>query len=968
MECSRSPSGYSRENPVRHIFGMERTTSSITVPACCYQRLSKSTQNGSSQRFGKTNACQGSDTSCAGCQSLSRLLQPPVSGTKTWEQVETCDRLITTKQICKNPTFPDGDGFDNSKFSKTGRMGYVHRSYRCLLSSKDQEKISKVFSLSHSGRNISISRNALWTGNSSFGVHPSWETVQSNSFFSEPKNQSIFRRLAASSSNSSGVRSQHDKSSSVSDLSGLCSQLSEIAIGTNTEVRVSGREVRFDNVNCIPDPETIGENKRKNLQFHKLSDKDCSAVDVTDRVTSVHNFSSGHEPIKDSPFAVAVEDKVVLVPIIGEESVSRRGNSRQSSMVGSEGGSHERSPFASSKTTDLNLHGRIHSRLGSPLRRIRDKRAVDKTRTRVAYKSPRTKSNLVGSETFHIISQGQSSDGAVRQFDSSGILKKSGRNQSGSKHGPVLVNLDVHREAQDSVTSSTHSRSPQCSGGPVVQEGTNSPNRMESFSSSVPPVVQNKVETNDRSICNISESQTGVVCKPLPRSERNRSRCHESRLDREGVICVPSNQDDNCGSKKSKRRTLQTVVNSSSLAKSSLVSRSNGSHSGGPSSATSNKDSVETTGKSSLLRSKSTDAQSACLVNRHSELISEGFSESLATRISAPQRESTCTMYKSRVDLFVKWTKDNELDAGNPTIPMIAQFFEHLFIVKELSPRTIRGYKTALANYFSPKVIEIRTDPSLLRLLAGFFRDKPVSAIKVLPWDLRLVLDALKKPPFEPLNGVDMKFLTFKVVFLFAMASGRRRSEIHALDFSTVKWLKVGGFYTFSVKPMLGFIAKNQKATSSALVDITIPSLQEFLGPDLKDTSDKFLCPVRSLKFYLNRTRTMRTGKKRLFISFLPGKEGDICQVTLSSWLRNTIQLAYRLQTDSPLPEGTRPHQVRSAAASWAWKGGVSLSQVMDACYWKSQDTFTSFYLKDCWSQEGEKYSLGPIVSAGSVV
>ena len=39
---------------------------------------------------------------------------------------------------------------------------------------------------------------------------------------------------------------------------------------------------------------------------------------------------------------------------------------------------------------------------------------------------------------------------------------------------------------------------------------------------------------------------------------------------------------------------------------------------------------------------------------------------------------------------------------------------------------------------------------------------------------------------------------------------------------------------------------------------------------------------------------------------------------------------------------------VHSMAASLAFKGGVSLDQILSACFWKSHDTtFTSFYLKD---------------------
>lgn len=107
----------------------------------------------------------------------------------------------------------------------------------------------------------------------------------------------------------------------------------------------------------------------------------------------------------------------------------------------------------------------------------------------------------------------------------------------------------------------------------------------------------------------------------------------------------------------------------------------------------------------------------------------------------------------------------------------------------------------------------------------------------------------------------------------------------------------------------------------------------------------------------------MRSGKKHLFISYLPGKVGDICKITISLWIRNTIKMVYEINTgECDLPQGSRPHQVPSAASSWVLKGGMNLAQLMEACFWRSTDTFTSFYLKDCWTQSGDKFFIGPVV------
>lgn len=48
-------------------------------------------------------------------------------------------------------------------------------------------------------------------------------------------------------------------------------------------------------------------------------------------------------------------------------------------------------------------------------------------------------------------------------------------------------------------------------------------------------------------------------------------------------------------------------------------------------------------------------------------------------------------------------------------------------------------------------------------------------------WDLRIVLEAVSESPFEPLPEVGLEFLTIKTVFLLAITSARRVSELHAL-------------------------------------------------------------------------------------------------------------------------------------------------------------------------------------------
>ena len=128
------------------------------------------------------------------------------------------------------------------------------------------------------------------------------------------------------------------------------------------------------------------------------------------------------------------------------------------------------------------------------------------------------------------------------------------------------------------------------------------------------------------------------------------------------------------------------------------------------------------------------------------------------------------------------------------------------------------------------------------------------------------------------------------------------------------------------------------------MLPVIIPSLKPTEGTTAQNI---LLCPVRALKIYLDKTKTLRSSQKLLFISFVNGHTKDIQCSTGSSWIKNTIQLCYEKAGNDLDTSEAKAHNVRAFAASKAFYGGVSMDQIMQACHWKSQNTFTTFYLKD---------------------
>ena len=69
-------------------------------------------------------------------------------------------------------------------------------------------------------------------------------------------------------------------------------------------------------------------------------------------------------------------------------------------------------------------------------------------------------------------------------------------------------------------------------------------------------------------------------------------------------------------------------------------------------------------------------------------------------------------------------------------------------------------------------------------MFKNFCIERPKQRHLVPAWDLGIVLKALQLSPFEPLDLISFKFFTYKCCFPLALATGRRRSELHALSVS----------------------------------------------------------------------------------------------------------------------------------------------------------------------------------------
>ena len=325
-------------------------------------------------------------------------------------------------------------------------------------------------------------------------------------------------------------------------------------------------------------------------------------------------------------------------------------------------------------------------------------------------------------------------------------------------------------------------------------------------------------------------------------------------------------------------------------------------------------------------------------------------------------------IYQSKWKVFRDWCSDKDIDFRQPSTAQVAEFLLSLFEEKKLCPKTIEGYRTAIAGALKhTSDHDFGADQSLSALLRSFNRDRPRDPSRIPEWDLSFVLFSLSREPFEPLRDKDMdlQLLTWKTCFLLLLASGARRGEVHALTHRGIKFHEKWDWV--QLKPSPSFISKTQLRTTgaSALQPMVIPSLKKRAS----DKKDLTLCPVRALQIYLSRTMDRREGKDNLFVSLNKNHKGDISKNTISGWIKKLIHRIYANgNAEACQLAGRDVHLVRKYASTLMFSGTSDMDSLLQACSWKSHTTFTDFYLRDLTGMEQNLLRLGPVVAAQHVV
>ena len=146
--------------------------------------------------------------------------------------------------------------------------------------------------------------------------------------------------------------------------------------------------------------------------------------------------------------------------------------------------------------------------------------------------------------------------------------------------------------------------------------------------------------------------------------------------------------------------------------------------------------------------------------------------------------------------------------------------------------------------------------------MKSFSKEVRPSELRPPAWDVALVLRSLKGPPYEPLGTVEECFLAQKTLFLLALASAKRIGELQGISYRVSH---TRGWGQISCAFVPEFVAKTQDPSvpDSRYEGFSIPSLGV---SGARDRDRRLLCPVRAVRYYLDRTSVHRPHLRRLFL------------------------------------------------------------------------------------------------------
>ena len=895
----------------------------------------------------------------------SGLVQQSVhSSQKGQAKTPSYPRPQATQQVPSPLQISNGDSGIHSQRIAQGRVGHIVGPLGRLLSHTNTCVSQEVSSIPVSRSNLSVHMSASGTESSSlclFEDHSSTSSPLSSSF-SIPT--PIPRRLASQVSVSTHLSQTHPICTSTSSGLGLVSSSGEVRTHSISTVQVPRISIRPSSSASLPHIRSVGEASTSHFEMAPQFKAISQEMARTLRSVDINGEESLPRYAQDKTSSGLLQSCLQLGPRGLRYTASHSsGLPGASALVAKSQQCDERDFSSLPQTRGSSVHGRIARRLGSPPRGVDGVRPMVISTDRMSHQLPGTTCSTSRSQGVPVSRSQQISDDCYRQHHCCSVYKQDGRHPLDEFASPHLRSLSLGRGSINSSQSSSHSWLAQCDSRPIVTKESGDSHRMVSSSSGVPTSSSIVAEPSDRSLCHEVQSPTsGLRISNSRPSSIQRGRTLDS-LGSYVRLRVPTISDHISGASSDSQMPLPSSVDSPELPIKTVVSSATVTTCGQASSSTITTRSSEAASQHDI-PSQSEHPETSRLAALQRSFRSRGFSTNVTHDMSQPQKSSTVSQYDYKWKRWCSWCRERQIDPESSTIPRIADFVFHLHHTEQKAYKTIQGYVTSISRFYKSKFgLDVGHNQDILDLIHNYKSQEQSQHALAPDWDLSRVLNSFTKAPYEPMNKSSIFHLTTKTVFLIALASSSRVSELHALIRQGLEHPEKDDWSTVVIKVDPSFIAKTEISPTS-FTSVTIPALSPILSAELKE--ERVLCPIRALRYYIEATDKYRGNRRALFLP-MKKKDVEIGKHSISRWIRDAIRIAYAIDK-VPEPQNIRAHDTRKLSTSWSVYNQIAVEDILKSCMWKHKSTFISHYLKNMSRYSEDMYRLGPVVTSQHVV
>ncbi len=742
------------------------------------------------------------------------------------------------------------------------------------------------------------------------------------------------RRLAHTRTVSQAVVCTQGPGAQAPQPAGPSGQLGKEQTRANAEDLFSRHGVRFGQPNSTPHPGTCSVSAEL---LQDLIRQDGGSTETLSEAPGAYGCSCGDSSARSAPYETASALALWPNPEVGVETRHLPGSDYTGlpqdlqAVVRSLVPSGRSAPGAGIQAC-CGIHRCLDHRLGSHVQRARSIRGLDGSPTALAYQLPRVVSSTPCPEPSQRAPSAQGRSGPYGQHCDRCVYQPARRFALPSHVATRPPPPPLESEASEVPSCHPHPRSVQSGSRRAVSSSTS--RRVETPSPGGSADLGTVRSCSGRPVC-ISRNH------PLPRillPNRGNARhgCTGTQLaPGPAQICVPPSEPTSTDTVQDQGGRGAGLVSGSILAQQDLVP---GTHAprDSPSLANSSEEGSAFSETGHPMAPAPGPVETPRMVPGWDAEVLADLPQEVALTITSARAPSTRRAYTLKWNLFVEWCSSHQEDPRRCSIRAVLSFLQQ-GLERRLSPSTLKVYVAAISAYHDPvEGKSVGKHNLVVRFLRGARRLNPPRPPSLPSWDLALVLRALITAPFEPLQSVELKFLSMKTLLLTALASIKRVGDLQAfsVDDSCLQFGPADSSATLRPRP--GYVPK---VPTTPFRDQVV-NLQA-LPPEEADPALALLCPVRAQ--YTDRTQSFRTSEQ-LFVCYGGQQKGKaVSKQRMAHWIVDAITLAYEAQ-GVPCPLRLRAHSTRGVASSWALARGASLADICRAAGWATPNTFARFY------------------------